>query len=146
MGYTLIREKKETSLQLLGITDNTHSVQSSLKYHSLWVTLYTPCINQNLAHVPGYHTTALSSFFNRRFSLIQIKVFLSKPPNFRHCHNYKKAIQYNARTTCVHLNIRAGPTFAVLVWTVPPIYNYVCSCAKCISLMDLKLQTCNINP
>ena len=24
----------------------------------------------------------------------------------------------------VHLNIRAGPTFAGLRWTVPPIYNY----------------------
>ena len=22
-----------------------------------------------------------------------------------------------------YLNIRAGPTFAVLLWTVPPIYN-----------------------
>ena len=29
-----------------------------------------------------------------------------------------------ARTTGVHLNIRDWPTFAVLVWTVPPIYNY----------------------
>ena len=29
------------------------------------------------------------------------------------------------RPTCVHLNIRAGPTFAVLLCTVPPIYNYL---------------------
>ena len=28
------------------------------------------------------------------------------------------------RLTVVHLNIRAGPIFAVLLWTVPPIYNY----------------------
>ena len=30
-----------------------------------------------------------------------------------------------SRPTCVQLNIRAGPTFAVLLWTVPPIYNYL---------------------
>ena len=30
----------------------------------------------------------------------------------------------SAGTTGVHLNIRTGPTFAVLVWTVPSIYNY----------------------
>ena len=29
-----------------------------------------------------------------------------------------------ARPTGVHLNIRAGPTIAVLLWTVPTIYNY----------------------
>ena len=29
-----------------------------------------------------------------------------------------------SRTTGVHLNIWAGPNFAFLVWTVPPIYKY----------------------
>ena len=29
-----------------------------------------------------------------------------------------------ARPTGVHLNIRVRPTFAGLLWTVPPIYNY----------------------
>ena len=33
-------------------------------------------------------------------------------------------LPYWTRPTGVHLNIRAGPTFAVLLWTVPPIYNY----------------------
>ena len=29
-----------------------------------------------------------------------------------------------SHTIDVHLNIRAGPTFAVLGWTVRPIYDY----------------------
>jgi len=28
-------------------------------------------------------------------------------------------------TTGIHLKIRAGPTFAILDWTVPPNYNYL---------------------
>ena len=35
----------------------------------------------------------------------------------------KGIIPLRSRPTSVHLNIRAEPTFAVLVWTVPPIYN-----------------------
>jgi len=33
-------------------------------------------------------------------------------------------IPCSARTTVVHLNIWAGPTYVVLVWTVPPLYIY----------------------
>jgi len=37
-----------------------------------------------------------------------------------------------SRTTGVHYNIRAGPTFAVLVWTVSQIYNYLRGRPMCV--------------
>ena len=39
---------------------------------------------------------------------------------------YKYTVHYYSTThnQCTQLNIRAGPTFAVLDWTIPPIYIY----------------------
>ena len=48
--------------------------------------------------------------------ILRKKSFKPNPQNIR------KIVQPSK--TGVHLNIRAGPTFPVLVWTVPPIYNY----------------------
>ena len=36
-----------------------------------------------------------------------------------------KKASTESRTTGIHLKIRAGPTFAILDWTVPPNYNYL---------------------
>ena len=43
----------------------------------------------------------------------------------------------------VHLNIRAGPTFAGLVWAVPPHYNYLSGrlvCGKTICFLGHQIH------
>ena len=47
-------------------------------------------------------------------------VVLGKPSG----SSFQVLYMYSTRTTGVHLSIRVGTTFAVLVWTVPTVYTY----------------------
>ena len=125
--FCMVKTNKVT----LNIMINTNFPIDSIPYYNLHTVLY---------YFTAFWPTLPTIWFLR-----QREVKLLNAPLGTIELNIHLRIFISTRPTGVHLNIRAGSTIAVLVWTVPPIYNYWSGIGVCLKTIILWTTTFSEN-